>query len=249
MPKLESGLPAEQRIILAIDTSNESEAAKLTDLAHFAGATVVKYGLEISSATSWKDCSDMAFQHDVDWIADAKIDDIPNTTVAIINNLSKLKTPPVGITIHTNSGVDSLREAQKVANKFDITMFAVTELTSKSPAESMSMYGIHRATLVKRRAELAYAAGIKGLVCSPLEIKNIKKEDELLANLITMIPGTRSEGANTNDQKNVITPRQAIIDGADLLVIGRQITTSDNPEKAFTDLTAEINLGLAEIGY
>lgn len=243
MSELVAGLPAEKRIILAVDTSEKKQAEKLAALAHDAGAFVVKMGLEISSATSWERCSKIAKAHKLDWVADAKIDDISNTTKNTVINLAKLKHPPVGITIHTNSGYHSMHAAQAVAGAEGITMLGVTHLTSITDEETKVTYGFLRRTLVKRRANMAADAGIGGLVASPREISLIRKNPNT-TDMFTMIPGTRSVGEDAHDQKNALTPYNAILAGADSLVIGRQITENENPGAAFIAVVEEINLAL-----
>ncbi len=244
MSGLEHGLAAAERVILAIDTSEEAQARQLAEVAAGAGATMVKMGLEISSATSWRKCSKIAASEGLGWIADAKIDDISNTTAGIVTNLAALDHPPVGITIHTNSGIDSMLAAQEIAAEAGITMLAVTHLTSIEDAETKLTYGFLRKTLVKRRALRAAQVGIPALVASPKEIRRPIKNTAELAGMITMIPGTRSVNAETHDQKKIETPFNAILDGADLLVIGRQVTEAKKPKKAFKLVVNEIDLAL-----
>ena len=130
MPGLQPNLSAAERIVCAIDTSKESTAESLVGLAKNAGAWVVKEGLELQSATSWKYCSDLAAENDLDWVADAKIYDIPRTTAGIVNNLAELDHPPVAITMGTRAGVDSMKEAQRIAAEAGIMVMGVTLLTS-----------------------------------------------------------------------------------------------------------------------
>ena len=244
MSELVSGLPAEKRIILAIDKSEKKQAEELAELAHDAGAYVVKLGLEISSATSWKTCSKIAKSNNLDWVADAKIDDISNTTEGIMKNLARLKHPPVGVTIHTNSGLKSMEAAQAIAEKEGMKMLAVTHLTGIEDEETKMTYGFLRKTLVKRRALQAARAGIGGLVASPREIAKPLKSTSELVEMFTMIPGTRSPGADAHDQKNALTPYNAIVAGADTLVIGRQVTESSDPSAEFMLVAQEIDLAL-----
>ncbi len=79
----------EERIILAVDTSAREEAARLVGIAQEAGARYVKLGLELFSATSWQYCSEIAAEYDLDWVADAKLDDIPNTVVGAVRKTLK----------------------------------------------------------------------------------------------------------------------------------------------------------------
>jgi orotidine-5'-phosphate decarboxylase len=285
-----SEIPAAERIILAIDTSSTDEAERLATLAHDAGARFVKLGLQIQSATSWEYCSDLAERHELDWVADAKVDDISNTSAGAVENIAKLSHRPFGITIHTKAGLDAMKMAQETAG--GSLLLGVTELTSIPEQETQERYGLtaeqalsklrelatshvkddpaiaavgifnilddlsdlmsftnfekagnaiglNRAELVQRLAHDAVRGTIKGIVASPREVGAIKS-DPFTSNLFAMIPGTRSAGAESHDQANVDTPAAAIADGADLLVIGRQITKAENPAKAYESLVVEI---------
>ena len=276
MRELSGNLPAAERVVLAVDTSQRAEAVDLAQLAAEAGASVIKEGLELASSpgSSWEFCSHVAGNTGLDWVADAKIDDIPNTTAGIIRNLVQLDHPPVAITIHTHSGVDSMKAARDIAGERDITMLGVTELTSITEEELRTDFNFILAELglreilaeinmqnildqllgsvrfrnlfVHGQARKAAAAQIGGLVASAKELVDPIKSDPLLADKITMIPGTRSPKADTHDQVNVDTPKQAIVNGAQLLVIGRQVTQAKDPVQAFRDVVAEIQQGLDE---
>ncbi len=248
MPKLS----ARERIILSVDTSKRLDAERLVAVAQKAGASWVKLGLELQTAESWGFCSELAKRHRLDWVADAKLDDIPNTVVGAVRNIANLPHPPVGITMHTSAGHEAMAAAQKAAGT--IKMLGVTVLTSISDRECYDMLGpksdpdhpptaeemaAFRQAIVMQRARAAARSGLAGIVCSPLEVGAIKSDAET-RNLFAMIPGTRSAGVAHNDQARVATPGAAIQDGADLLVIGRQITQADNPALAFEALVAEI---------
>ena len=133
-------LPARERIILAVDTSREADAERLVQVAKYAGARFVKLGLELSSATSWQYCSDLAGRNGLDWVADAKLDDIPNTVVGAVKNIKGLEHRPFGITMHTTSGRESMRTAQEEAE--EIKMLGVTVLTSIKDDEALELYGV-----------------------------------------------------------------------------------------------------------
>lgn len=230
-------LPARERIILAIDTSLEVDAERLVQVAKEAGARFVKLGLELSSATSWQYCSDLAGRHGLDWVADAKLNDIPNTVVGAVKNIKGLEHRPFGITMHTTSGRESMRTAQEEAE--DIKMLGVTILTSIKEDEALELYGVPTRQKVLDLARSAASVGLQGVVSSPLEVGLIKNTSDT-QNLFTMIPGTRSTSADVQDQARVGTPAAAIKDGADLLVIGRQITQAADPAQAYEALVAEI---------
>ncbi|HET9722024.1 MAG TPA: orotidine-5'-phosphate decarboxylase [Candidatus Saccharimonadales bacterium] len=241
MPSLRSELTPAERVIQAIDTSNQARAEELVTIAKEAGAWVVKIGLEYSTATSWKEASSLAQNQELDWVADAKFDDIPNTTAGAVNNLLELDHPPVGITIQTKSGIKSMAAAQKLAKEANVMMLGVTHLTSIGKEETKDIDKVLPSTVVSRETYRAQEAGIEGLVASGEELKML----QLMAKgMFKMIPGTRSAGADRGDQARSITPQQAIEQGADLLVIGRQVSQADDPAAAYAAVVEEIQQGL-----
>ncbi len=263
MVELSGELPAAQRVVLAVDTSELGRARELVDVARDAGASIVKLGLEVSSApgSSWEVCSALAADAGIDWVADTKADDISNTTGAFLRNIVRLDHPPVAITMQTHSGIESMKAAQEAAGETGIIILGVTELTSIKEAELRESYalvlaefGIHeipddislRKLLVHMHIRKAARAGIGGLVASPNELIDPIKSDSVTASKFTMIPGARSPGEDAHDQQNVDTPQQTAANGADLLVIGRQITGSKDPVQAFRKVVSEIQAGLDE---
>jgi orotidine-5'-phosphate decarboxylase len=244
MPILEADLPAEKRIILANDTSDIEKARRTADVARNAGACFMKLGLELESATSWRECSELAEEFELDWVADAKLDDISATVAGAVRNIVGLVHPPVGITVHANAGYDSLKAAQEIAGEKGIMILGVTHLTSVDNKETTDTYRFLRKTLVDRRTKKMVAAEVQGAVCAPREVRTVLKKNPAYRHLVSMIPGTRSLGKNAHDQKNVITPEKAIYDGADLLVIGRQVTADSNPDEAFAQVTNEVQIGI-----
>ncbi len=235
-------LSPNERIVLAIDTSDLTTAEKLVRLASKNGAKFVKFGLEFSTATSWKQCAQLAQKYSVRWIADAKFDDIPNTTAKAIQNILTCKPKPYGITVHGKSGIEAMQLAQKVAGRCII--FGVTELTAIPDTETRKRYGISRKKLVTTLASEIAASGAKGVVTSGKELQSITSS-AAAKNLVTLIPGIRSKMSNVNDQRNTVTPADAIQNGADLIVIGREITQTDNPQRAYEKIVREIESQLS----
>lgn len=232
------------KIVLAIDTSDGPEMERLFGVAKTA-AVRAKLGLELATATSWGYLSRQAEDFGVPWIADAKLHDIPNTVAAAVRNLVALPHPPFAITMHASAGEDALRAAQQAAG--DVMILAVTVLTSIPYGEAEDMYvsalahkpsdelcvGLGRT--VEYMASRAASAEVGGVVCSAHEIAEVKPYG-----LFCMVPGTRSAGADAHDQKRTATPGEAIAAGADLLVIGRQVTASDDPFAEIDRLEKEI---------
>ena len=232
------------RIVLAVDTSDIKRAVELMEIARKAGAKTVKLGLELATAVGWLEASKMADGNGLEWVADAKLSDIPNTTAKAAGILVGLEHPPVAITMHTNSGIDSMRAARQQVEESATSLLGVTVLTSITPEECQEMYGRNPSQSVQYFAEQAREAGVEGVVASPRELTIIKN---FTPELFTMIPGTRSEGASRDDQSRTATPTDAIARGADTLVIGRQVTNAEDPDRAFSALTKEISLALKTI--
>ena len=147
---------------------------------------------------------------------DYKISDIPNTCLATIKAVKDLKFNY--ITIHTNCGLDALKAAKKVAGKTKLV--GITVLTSLD-YKSLKEIGFNKNVkqLVLHQARLANKANLDAIVCSAQEAKIVKKVFK--KEIIT--PGIRFS-SNINDQKRTLTPKQAYRNGADWLVIGRDIT-------------------------
>jgi orotidine-5'-phosphate decarboxylase len=266
MIDLRGELSAAQRVVLAVDTSDLGRARELASLAHDAGASLIKQGLELASApgSSWEFSSQNAAEAGLDWVADTKGDDISATMGGLIKNIVRLDHPPVAITMHTHAGIDSMREAQKITAEHGIVMLGVTELTSvkeeelrrqfgfvlaklglgELPRELLEQENVVRKAMVHMRGSEAKKAGLSGLVASAKELINPIKSDPELATMFTMIPGTRSPGAAVHDQNNVEIPEEAIAKGADLLVIGREVTGSNDPSGAFKNVEKGIQRGL-----
>lgn len=162
--------------------------------------------------------------------ADFKLYDIPNT--------GKLRTENIKadiVSVHASGGVHMMREAVQSGKE----IFAVTMLTSFSPLEVKQIYNREVDEAVLALAKLAHEAEVSGIVCSPKEIKMLKGNPEL-KDLKLVVPGIRSLGIDLNDQNRTGTPDQAILDGADYLVIGRQITQASDPEAEIKKIYEEI---------
>jgi orotidine-5'-phosphate decarboxylase len=119
-------------------------------------------------------------------------------------------------------------------------LLAVTVLTSFDQDDLADLgYPVPIPDLVELRVRKAVESHIDGIVCSPLEVARVRQIGG--PNLKLVIPGVRSAGAAQGDQKRVATPLEAIQNGADYLVIGRQVTRSSNPQKACEEILAEVS--------
>ena len=164
---------------------------------------------------------------------DLKLHDIPNTVKKSIQGLALL--PIKMLTIHTSGGKDMMMAAMEAVSGTQIKVIGVSALTSLSDDEIDRIYQRTSLEQVNAMLDLAESAGIDGIVCSPHELKLVKKRGTLLS----ITPGIRLQDSN-DDQKRVMTPKEAINLGADYLVIGRPITQSDDIQGTLEDIFNKI---------
>ena len=165
---------------------------------------------------------------------DLKLHDIPNTVKKSIQGLASL--PIKMLTIHTSGGKDMMMAAMEATSDTQIKVFGVTALTSLSDDEIDEIFQRTSSEQVNAMLDLAESAGIDGIVCSPHELELVKKRGTLLA----ITPGIRLQDSD-DDQKRVMTPKEAINLGADYLVIGRPITQSDDILETLEGIFNKIN--------
>jgi orotidine-5'-phosphate decarboxylase len=122
-------------------------------------------------------------------------------------------------------------------------LLAVTVLTSFDQEDLADLgYQTPISDLVELRVKKAVESGIDGIVCSPLEVRRVREVGGPRLKLVT--PGVRSAGAAVGDQKRVATPAEAIQNGANYLVIGRQVTRAADPRRACDEILEEIRQSL-----
>src|SRR5208283_4689880 len=167
---------------------------------------------------------------------DLKFHDIPNTVARAIAAATRLDVQM--LTVHTSGGLEMMRAAEKSAQDTAKSLgrqaplvLGVTVLTSADNA-TLAEIGCEPDTerQVARLAQLAVKAGLRGLVCSPLEIVALRKILPAQVQLVT--PGIRTGAEKADDQKRTLSPREAIAAGANWLVIGRPIYAAENPRAA-----------------
>ena len=203
------------KIFIACDTTNISKIKEILKQTENKEIVVgYKFGLEfLNSNNSRKFISNIKNKI---IFGDYKISDIPNTCAAAIKAVRDLNFNY--ITIHTNCGLKALKAAKKVAGKTKlIGVTTLTSLDNKSLKEIGFSTEVNK--IVLKQAILAKKANLDAIVCSPKEVKLVKKVFK--KEIIT--PGIRFN-SQTNDQKRVLTPKQAYKNGSDWLVIGRPIT-------------------------
>ena len=163
---------------------------------------------------------------------DLKLHDIPNTVYNGLEALNKIK--PILTTIHISGGDDMMKSSVK-EKKF-AKILGVSVLTSMDSKQTEKFYNQKNVSLlVKKFAKFAKKNGLDGVVCSPREIKIIRKATG--KDFIIVTPGIRLKSKiKSDDQKRIETPKKAIQMGADYLVIGRPITKSKNPLKTLKEI-------------
>ena len=169
---------------------------------------------------------------------DLKLHDIPNTTKKGIEAINKLK--PLLTTIHISGG-DEMMKASLI-NRKHTKILGVSILTSLDNTQTKKYYNEKKIeNLVKKFVKQAKKNKLDGVICSPKEIKYIRKE--VGKNFLIITPGIRINNSNKikDDQKRVLTPAEAISLGANFLVIGRPILQSKNPLNTIREINETIN--------
>jgi len=219
---------------VAIDTRDVHHAAALArDIRGLAGG--VKLGLEFFCANGEEGVLRMA-EGELPVFLDLKFHDIPNTVAKAVAAVAHLS--PQVLTVHAAGGRDMMAAA-KAAAPPGTKVVGVTVLTSLDGSD-LSATGVtgSAADQVKRLTDLAREAGIDGIVCSGDEVAAAKRD---WPEGFFVVPGIRPEGAAPGDQKRTVTPRQALDDGASILVIGRPVTEAPNPAGALRAIEASLN--------
>lgn len=167
---------------------------------------------------------------------DLKLHDIPNTVAGAVGSAIELGADL--LTVHAGGG-PAMLEAAVAAARDRVAILAVTVLTHLDAAE-LARLGLPGSAAERALAwaKLARECGCAGVVCSPRELAALRPELPRPFRLVT--PGIRPAGAALGDQKRVATPKSALADGADLLVIGRPLTQASDPEAALAALAGEL---------
>ena len=218
-------------IIVAVDETNQKKAQELIDNLD-PKKCMLKIG-SVSFNSIGKEIIYSAADKNFEIFLDLKLHDIPNTVKKSIEGLSVL--PISMLTIHTSGGEEMMRAAMEAVSRTKIKVIGVTTLTSLNDNDANDIFKRTTFDQVKKMIDLAELAGIDGVVCSPHELELVNKRKSLLS----ITPGIRINSLD-DDQKRVMTPKEAIDLGADYLVIGRPITASDNIGKSLEEIYLSI---------
>ncbi len=228
-------------ILCAIDTADLDEAEGLAGgLAGAVGG--FKLGNEFFTSFGPQGVTRLASSgHRV--FLDLKFHDIPNTVAGAVTAAAALGCAM--LTVHASGGSAMLRAAVEAAHETGEKRPAILAITVLTSLGDEDLFAVGQAgpvsSQVSRLGALAAECGVDGLVASPHEVEMLRRE--LGSDMTLVVPGVRPRWASTDDQKRVMTPAEAMVAGADYLVIGRPITRADDPKVAARRITDEMAPG------
>ena len=228
---------ADSRVIVALDYP---EAAPALALARQLNPELcrLKVGKELFTA-SGPQLVEQLMRHGFDVFLDLKFHDIPNTVAQACKAAASMGVWMVNV--HALGGSKMMEAAHEALaqSAHKPILIAVTVLTSMGP-DDLAGIGIAAspAEMVQRLAKLAHACGLDGVVCSAQEAPLLRRE--LGSEFCLVTPGIRPAQADADDQTRVMTPRAALENGSDYLVIGRPITRAESPLRALQEISREI---------
>jgi orotidine-5'-phosphate decarboxylase len=226
-------------IIVALDVPNADAALQLAQqLAPSVGA--FKIGSELFTSAG-PEIVRRIRQAGASVFLDLKFHDIPNTVAKAVAAAARLDVQM--LTVHTSGGPAMLEAAEKAARQAGGSVplvLGVTVLTSMD-ARELGSIGVQAdiARQVERLAKLAVESGLRGLVCSPLEIAGLRQWLPPEFQLVT--PGIRTASDPADDQKRTLSAREALESGANWLVIGRPIVAAPDPREAAERILASLH--------
>ena len=221
-----------KNIFVACDVSSQKEIIDLLKLI-YEDISGIKIGLQYITQRSPNDIRELVkFKKPIFY--DGKFFDIKNTLIESIKSLEKLKVSYA--TVHLLNGLEALKVANETAQKIKINLLGVSVLTSFNDEDLASLGFRYKVEdQVEKLVKIAVEANLFGVICSPLEIKMIKK---IAPNLKCFTPGIRNDD-NKSDQKRTMNANEAIRAGSDCLIIGRPITEG-NPKKNIQNIISSI---------
>ena len=212
-----------KNIFVACDVSSQKEALDLLSLIH-KEISGIKIGLQYITQRSPEEIRELSkFNKPIFY--DGKFFDIKNTLIESVKSLEDLNVKYA--TVHLLNGLNALKATNKAAKDIDLNLLGVSILTSFGD-DDLERLGFRNKVgeQVKRLIEIAMESDLYGVICSPLEVKMIKK---IAPNLKCFTPGIRM-GNTKDDQKRTLSANEAIKEGSDCLIIGRPITKGDPKE-------------------
>jgi orotidine-5'-phosphate decarboxylase len=231
---------AKEKIIVALDVPNSSSAVRLVEAL---GETIswVKVGLQLFTAEGPAIVQAMKIRG-LKVFLDLKFHDIPQTAVEAVRSAVVLGANMA--TIHLSGGSEMVRSAVEACKNSSLLVLGVTVLTSLDD-DQLKEVGVQRTAQeqVLELVALGRRCGLRGVVCSPLEIAALRSKFGRSLTIVT--PGVRPPDSSLDDQRRVMTPADAVRAGADFLVIGRPITAAASPREAAVRIADEISESLS----
>ena len=209
---------AHKRLIVALDFKNFDEMSKFAEKLD-PNKCIVKVGLQLFISDGLR-VLDYLSDKGFDIFLDLKLHDIPNTVMKAIEQITKFNV--LMTTIHLQGGLEMIKAAIEV--KKQTKLIGVSLLTSLDTTDTELMYGNQLNDQFIKLLKVAEQSEIDGIVCSPKELQSITT-----SKLIKVVPGIRNSKL-ADDQKRVMTAKEAYENGADYIVVGRPITLSENIE-------------------
>jgi orotidine-5'-phosphate decarboxylase len=248
-----SAAPVQRRLCLAVDTPDLDAAVDLVRRTKGVVGTV-KVGLELWTAHGPAALARLR-REDLEVFLDLKLHDIPNTVAAAVREAARHEV--TWLTVHASGGTAMLRAAQEalsaqttIPGLRSTQLLAVTVLTHLTSPELQAIgYAGDAETTALRLAQLAKAAGVAGVVCSPQEAGAVRAA--LGDSAVVVCPGIRPADAPlsalpSDDQRRTASAYEAVKAGADLVVVGRPVRTAPDPAAAASALLDEIVRGLQD---
>ena len=223
----------DKNIFVACDVSTQKEILDLLELIH-EDISGIKIGLQYITQRTPEEIRELSkFKKPIFY--DGKYLDIKNTLVESVKGLKNLKVSYA--TVHLLNGLNALKAANQAAQEINLNLLGVSVLTSFND-EDLKNLGFNNGVeeQVKKLIKIAMEANLYGVICSPLEIKMIKK---IAPNLKCFTPGIRM-GEVKDDQKRTMNANEAIQEGSDCLIIGRPITKG-NPKENIKNILSSID--------
>jgi len=222
-----------KNIFVACDVSSQKEIIDLLELIH-EDISGIKIGLQYITQRSREEIRELSkFKKPIFY--DGKFFDIKNTLVESVKSLKNFNVNYA--TVHLLNGLDALKAANKAAQEINLNLLGVSVLTSFNDEDLENLgFNDNVEDQIKRLIKIAMEANLHGVICSPLEIKMIKK---IAPNLKCFTPGIRLKEAK-DDQKRTMSANEAIKEGSDCLIIGRPITRG-NPKENIKNILSSID--------
>jgi orotidine-5'-phosphate decarboxylase len=236
-------MPVREKLILALDFSDPGYAMEIVDkFKDYVG--VFKVGLELF-VSGGPDVIREIHKRDKKVFLDLKFHDIPNTVIKAALAATRLGVSMFNV--HAGGGAEMMRKCREAVVDFCLKenmhrpkIVGVTVLTGLANETLKNELAVHHSlkTHVKHLSNLAHEAGLDGVVASGHEVAGIR--NHFGKNFIIVTPGIRTSWTPPDDQKRTMTPKQAIREGADYIVLGRAVFSQPDPFKALELITAEI---------